>query len=258
MLFLLFSFTVDVSTCEPARKQRFMQSYNRKSVQENICFACAHKSESFQKLSYTELRLTNENKTHLRFKKGETIAKQGAFVTHILYLKKGLVKIYNEIDYKNNLILDIHKSGKLLGLSALYGSNVFRYSIAALEDSFICAIDKEVIERLVHNNGEFAANLLTSVNNDLQNMRDKLVSLSMKQLNGRLADALLYLAEDVYKSDSFPLSLTRKDLAEFSGMSTMSVVRTMQDFKKEGLIENSNHSLKIIDKPELKSLSING
>lgn len=235
-----------------------MNSNIDKNLRENICFACRSKAESFQKLSYTELRLTNENKTYLWFKKGETIAKQGAFVTHVLYLKKGLIKLYKEIDYKNNLIIAIHSSGKLMGLSSLFGNNVFQYSIAALDDSLICAIDKQVIEKLVHNNGEFAANLLSSVNTDLQHTRNKLVSLTMKQLNGRLADALLYLADNVYQSDRFTMNLNRKDLAELSGMSTMSVVRTLQDFKKDGLIENSNHALKIIDKETLKSLSING
>lgn len=235
-----------------------MHSSIDKNLQDNICFACTHKATSFKKLSYTELKLTNENKVHLRFKKGETIAKQGAFVTHVMYLKKGLVKLYKEINYKTNLILDIHQSGKMLGLSSLYGSNIFQYSIAALEDSLICAIDKQVVERLMKNNGDFAANLLTSVNEDLQNSRDKLVSLTMKQLNGRLADALLYLSDEVYHSDEFHLSLTRKDLAELSGMSTMSVVRTLQDFMKDGLIQNSNHHLKINDKEALRGISVNG
>lgn len=235
-----------------------MKPYNNKKHQENICFACPHQAVSFKELSYTELKLTNENKVHLQFKKGETIAKQGAFVTHVLYLKKGLVKVYKEIDPKTNLILDIHRSGKLLGLSSLFGSNVFQYSVAALENAIICAIDKQVIERLVKNNGDFAADLMESVNNDLQNSRNKLVSLSMKQLNGRLADTLLYLSDDVFSSDDFHLSLTRKDLAELSGMSTMSVVRTLQNFMKDGLIENANHEMKIKDKEGLKEISISG
>ena len=225
---------------------------------QNICFECVFKSESFKHLSYTELRLTNENKSLLRFKKDETIAKQGAFVTHIFYLKKGLVKIYREVNYKSNLITEVHRSGKLLGLSYLFGDNIFQYSIAALEDSVVCVIDKQVIERLIQNNGAFAASLLASANTDLQNARRKMETLTMKQLNGRLADALLYLSDDVFGEDSFHLSLSRKDLAELSGMSTMSVVRTMQEFIKDGLIENSNHTLEIKDKEGLKSLSVNG
>jgi CRP-like cAMP-binding protein len=232
---------------------------NQKYINEKqLCFNCQNKALSFEKLLYEELQEISENKVHLSFKKGETIAKQGAFVTHILYLKKGLVKIYKEVDYRSNLIYSIHQTGKLLGLSSLYGGGNFQYSIAALEDSFICAIDRSTVERLVKQNGDFAAKVLESVNFDLQLCRDKMVSLTMKQLNGRLADTLLYLSYDVYDSDEFHLSLSRKDLAEMSGMSTMSVVRTLQDFQKEGYIENENHTVKILNKKALHDLSQTG
>lgn len=110
-----------------------------------MCFSCKEKCDGFKELDYTELRLTSENKVYLHFRKGETIAKQGAFVTHILYLQSGMVKVYKEIDYKTNLIYDIFSSGKLLGLSSLFHSNQYQYSISAIEESDICAIDKKTI-----------------------------------------------------------------------------------------------------------------
>ncbi|WP_462279776.1 Crp/Fnr family transcriptional regulator [Salinivirga cyanobacteriivorans] len=226
--------------------------------EQQLCFSCKNKADSFEKLIYEELQEISQHKVHLQFKKGETIAKQGAFITHILYLKKGMVKLYKEVDYRSNLIFSIHRTGKLLGMASLFGSEHFQYSIAALEDSFVCAIDRKVVEDLIARNGKFAAKVLESVNLDLQLCRDKMVSLTMKQLNGRLADTLLYLSYDVYNKDEFELSLSRKDLAEMSGMSTMSVVRTLQEFQKEGYIENENHNIKIIDKKALHDLSQTG
>ncbi len=232
---------------------------NQKYINEKqLCQKCQNKAISFEKLHYEELEQISENKVHLQFKKGETIAKQGAFVTHVLYLKQGLVKIYKEVDYRSSLIFSIHQTGKLLGLASLFGNEYFQYSIAALEDSYVCAIDRKVIEKLIAKNGDFAAKVLESVNFDLQLCRDKMVSLTMKQLNGRLADTLLYLSYDVFDSDEFDLTLSRKDLAEMSGMSTMSVVRTMQDFQKEGYIENENHKIKILNKKALHDLSHTG
>lgn len=223
-----------------------------------MCFSCKEKCDGFKELDYTELRLTSENKVYLHFRKGETIAKQGAFVTHILYLQSGMVKVYKEIDYKTNLIYDIFSSGKLLGLSSLFHSNQYQYSISAIEESDICAIDKKTIEKLVKNNGDFAAELMKSINADLYNNREKTVSLTVKQLYGRLADTLLYLSDDVYHHEEFELNLSRKELADLSGMSTMSVVRTLQDFIKEGFIENHDHTITIKNKKGLATLSVNG
>ncbi|PLX22283.1 MAG: hypothetical protein C0599_06705 [Salinivirgaceae bacterium] len=232
---------------------------NQKYINEKqLCFNCQNKAISFEKLLYEELQEVSENKVHLAFKKGEIIAKQGAFITHVMYLKTGLAKIYKEVDYRSNLIYSIHKTGNLLGLSSLFGESNFEHSIAALEDSLVCAIDRGIIERLIKQNGDFASKVLENVNSDLQLCRDKMASLTMKQLNGRLADTLLYLSYDVYDSDEFNLSLSRKDLAEMSGMSTMSVVRTLQDFQKEGYIENENHMMKILNKKALHDLSQTG
>lgn len=212
----------------------------------------------YSKLDYTELHLASENKVQLRFKKGETIAKQGAFVTHVMYLLSGMVKVYKEIDDNTNLIYDIHAKGKMLGLDTLFQLNNYPYSIATVEDSHVCAIDKKVIEKLIHNNGTFAAEVLQSVNNDISNNREKTVSLTVKQLYGRLADTLLYLSDDVYEQEEFDLNLSRKELGDLSGMSKMSVVRTIQDFIKDGLIENHDHTFRIKNKQALASLSING
>lgn len=223
-----------------------------------MCMNCPAKSACFEKLTSEELQQVSDHKVHLHFKKGETIAKQGAFITHMLYLKKGLVKVYNEVDYRSNLIYSIHRTGKMLGLASLFGGAHFQYSIAALEDSFICAIDRKVIEQLLEQNGLFAAQVLQSVNADLLATRQKMVSLTMKQLNGRMADVLLYLADKVYGEDTFHLALSRKDLAEMSGMSTMSVVRTLQEFQKEKFISNSNHQVVIHNKKALLEMSQTG
>ena len=223
-----------------------------------ICRDCSFMASSFKYLSDKELDLINDNKVHLTFNKGETIVKQKGFVTHVLFVKKGLVKVYNEVDYRTNLIYSIHTSGAFLGLASLFGNNHYQYSISALEDSYICAIDREVFEKLMTENNAFAISILKTINSEVLLCREKMVTLTMKQLNGRLAETLLYLSNVVYNSLEFTLSLSRKDLAELSNMSTMSVVRTLQDFIKGGYIENDTHKMKILDKDKLFYISQNG
>jgi hypothetical protein len=45
------------------------------------------------------------------------------------------------------------------------------------------------------------------------------VSLASKHKEGRIADIIIHLAENVYHSNTFQLSLTRKELAEFASCS---------------------------------------
>ena len=219
------------------------------------CTDCDFKSSCFQQLNDEELFLTNESKVQVNYKKGETIAKQGAFVTHILYIKEGLVKAYRENEDNTNTIYNIFPKGSLIGLSALFQKEIFDYSVAALSNSRVCAIDRKVIQQIINDNNQFAVSVIKSLNEEISQLRNKMISLTLKQLHGRLADSILYLSDKVYQMDSFKLNLSRKDLAEYSGMSTMSVVRTMQKFIKEGIIEENKGVLSILNKSGLETLA---
>ena len=83
-------------------------------------------------------------------------------------------------------------------------------------------------------------------------------SLTHKQLNGRIASAFLYLSRQVFKSDSFNMILSRNELANFTAMSTMSAVRTINGFKKQGIITDKNGIIEIKDFEALEKISKSG
>lgn len=219
------------------------------------CAICKNKSFCFEQLELSELDFAEENRTELKFRKGETIAKQGAFVTHILFLQKGLAKLYKENEDGSNLILNIYAGKNLIGLPSLYGDVRMQYSVAALEESTICAIDKQVFEKLIEQNGRFAAAVIDTINKCTMMNFNKLVSLTQKQTHGRFADTLLYLSDEVFHKPRFQLSLTRKDLAEFTGLSVMSVVRVLKDFIQQNIIREEQGELEILNRKKLEQIS---
>ncbi|MFB6342966.1 Crp/Fnr family transcriptional regulator [Saccharicrinis sp. FJH62] len=226
--------------------------------QKKTCQECNTKSTCFKKLSILELEVANANRVELHYRKGENIAKQGSFVSQILYLQKGIVKVYMETGRESDMILNIFSEGSLIGLSGIFSEESMQYSVAALEDSIICAIDKKVIEDMVKNNGEFARSIIEDINRLTYYHFKKLIAATQKQLNGRMADALLHLSNDVYFSDDFNLALSRKELAELAGMSMMSAIRVIKDMQKNGIIEESNGYLLITDRQRLEEWSTYG
>lgn len=229
-----------------------------KDLANKSCMSCKDRSTCFSKLSDEELQSIDDNKVTLKYRKGEIIAKQGAFVPQILYLQKGLVKVYKEINDTENLVLTIFPSGSLVGLPSLYSNSKMEYTVSALVDSVVCALDKALFEEFIKVNGDFAASIISNMNNCLLYNFNKIVSLTHKQMNGRLAESLLFLSDMIYKSDEFELSLSRKDLAEFTGMSVMSVVRGIKDFKNSGMISDENGMFKILNREKLQKVSITG
>ena len=68
-----------------------------------------------------------------------------------------------------------------------------------------------------------------------------------KNVRGRIADVLLYLAENVYESQSFHQTLTRREMAELANTSTETVIRIFSEFKRENVISLQSKTVKILD-----------
>jgi len=82
--------------------------------------------------------------------------------------------------------------------------------------------------------------------------------MSRKQSYGRLADILFCLSARIYKTDSFDLLLSRKEIAELSGLSREKVIRVFKEFKESNLIEINGKTLKILDAEGLQKISDHG
>lgn len=224
---------------------------------EDRCLICKSKSSCFTQLKVEELGLVDNDRIEVNYKKDELICKQGSFATHISFLKKGLVKAYLEGKSKNH-ILSITSKGNLIGLPSLFGDPIFHYSVVAYEDSAICQIDINVFRKFIHENALFSAEIIKRINEDTINNYERFLSVTQKNIPGRFADVLLYFSEQVYQSTSFSLSLSRKDLAEFSSMSIESLSRAIKDFNDNNIISVKGKNFEIIDKARLTEISFHG
>jgi len=222
------------------------------------CMKCPKSSMCFQRLVPSELKFINENKTQLNYRKGENLCKQGAFASYIMYIMEGLIKIYLETSTEKNINVKILKNTDFIGLSSLYSDNTYICSAKALKDSTICLIDKESFKQLIKNNGEFASEIIKwHCKNEIQSY-DYIKSILSKQMYGRLAYALLYLTNKHFKGVDIFSYISRRDIAEFAGLSTESVVRLLNDLKNDKVIEVDGKIINVINPELLKKISIQG
>lgn len=221
----------------------------------NSCTVSNAKCICFDMLTEEEQELINKNSIEVKYKKGEVICKHGTFAPHVIYLKEGLAKIYLE-GLNDSLILKIITSGNLIGLTAIMeDNNVFHYSSMAYIDSKASLIDINVFRQIVKSNAEFANSVINILcENSLQTF-GRFFCLTHKQLYGRMADILLCLAERIFKENSFELNLSRKELAELTGMSTESVIRMLKKFKDDGIIKMEGKSVNIANYDLLRKIS---
>jgi CRP/FNR family transcriptional regulator, polysaccharide utilization system transcription regulator len=232
-----------------------MTESNPDFLPQSSCVTSAFDINCFSLLSNEEIAFLNSKAVTITYRKGETICKQGTFASNIMFLEKGLVKIYLEGNPKN-LILTITPSGHILGVPSIFeGNNVFLYSVTTYVESVVKMIDMAVFKQLLAQNASFAYRILNIMNENTSQMYGRFFCLTQKHLHGRLADILICLSGKIFKSLEFDLPLSRNDLGELTGMSTESVIRLMKELKDDGLIEISGKSIRLIDVPRLVKIS---
>ena len=201
----------------------------------------------FDHLTDEQNELIKKNQVIVEYKKGEIIAKQGTFTTHILYICEGLAKVYYE-DNNKNLILRIASGGSLIGLTSLpLSQNVFQYTASAYVDTTVKLIDINVVRQIIVENGKFASSIIDVLCDISIQKNARFFCLTHRQSYGKLADILLCLAGNIFKTEKFDLQLSRKELAELSGMSTESVIRTLKNFQDDGMIKIIGKTFEVID-----------
>ncbi len=211
------------------------------------CTVGKSNNNCFDFLTEEERDLINKNKVTVEYRKGEVIAKQGTFTTHILYLLDGLAKVYYEAGDRN-LILRIAPPGSLIGLTSLpLNQTVFQYTASAYVNTLVELIDINVVRQIVQQNAKFASGIIDALSEIAIQKNGRFFCLSHRQSYGKLADIILCLAGNIFKTTKFNLLLSRKELAELSGMSTESVIRTLKNFQDDGLISIKGKTFEVID-----------
>jgi len=221
-------------------------------------FICDIQAPCFLMLTPDEVELVRSSKTQVLFRKGDNLTKQGAFASYVLFIMKGLAKQYLEGEVNSNYNLRIIKPGEFIGLSAVFSKNIFNYSSLAITECQVFLIEKDTIAKVVKQNGLFAFNIIKRYCEQNADLFSNVQNLNYKQMNGRLADTLLYI--DSLKSENAEIFqlLSRKDIAEFAGISTESAVKLLKTFEKDGLIKLNDKDIKLLNYSALQEISKKG
>ena len=227
----------------------------KRSVNCGGCNDCNMKSPLFSLLNEEELALVNKDRFEVSYRPGEMIFKQGTASTHILMLTSGLVKLYLEGYNGKNLILKVVKPHQMFGGRGLFYDNRNYYTAASLDNTTVCFVNVENFKKCVRTNPDFAEKFIEHLNRTSVYILSRFVDLTQKQMPGRVADALLYLANDIYESNPFKVTLSRQDFAEMTSLSKESFIRILKEFKDEGLIVMNGDFIEIAKMDALKKIS---
>jgi len=226
--------------------------------QSKSCINYPQDWNNFENLTEAQLARVNETRFEAHFKAREVIFKQGSPTSNAIILADGIAKVHIEGYDGKNIILNIVKPKRLISGPGSYVDNRNYYSLTALTDVLACFIDLNVLKELILENNKFAEGYIKFVSQKSINIFNKLVSSTQKKMHGRLAEGLLFLANDIFETDKFDNILSRQELGELTNMTKESVVRVLKEFNDEKIINIESDSIEILDKARLRKIMISG
>lgn len=219
------------------------------------CSTCMYKSLLFDALDPNSLGAINTQKIHKSYSKGERICVEGERIDDLIYIHKGLAKLSKRGSDGTSQIISIAQPLDYIGLLSVFSNEKYKYSLTALEPTSVCFISLESIRNAIRTNGNFALEIVEKMSKAADEIIEIKCILSKANLKEKLAYILLYFAEEVYKSTTFTIPISRIEIAELVDMRTENIIRALSNFKKEGIISTKGQNVEILDMEALKSIN---
>lgn len=219
------------------------------------CEGCELKSLFFNSVTNSEIEAICTRKTEYQYKKGETIIRQGDEIKDFIYLKNGLVKLFRTDKCDREQIICFALPFDFVSLLSVFSAKEYNYSVTAIEDSTTCNISLGEIRSIADHNGKFVVNIIEKTSIATDRIILDFLDVKKKRLFGRIAYILLYFADKVYHSNVFELPVSRKEIADYIGMTVENVIRTLSDLRKDGILKINGPTIEIMDKERLSRIN---
>lgn len=224
------------------KKSEIMKKEFSKSIEGlNDFIASAKGIEDLKKLSHEhDVR---------PFRKKESIYTEDGYPRGVYFVVKGKVKTYKTHEQGKEFITGLYKEGDFFGYLALLEEGKYNDSAMTLEDSEVCLIPKDDFISLIYKNAEVSRKFIKMLSDNLQEKEEHLLKLAYNSVRKRVAEALVTLSNRYKKEgeQQFSMNISREDLANLAGTATETTIRTLSDFKEDGLIDIKGGTIAVMN-----------
>lgn len=195
-------------------------------------------------LEDSDLHVLARIASHASVARGSCILSEGQPARYFFNITRGVAKLYKSLADGRRQIIGFLRAGDFVGLAAerLYG-----FSAEALDDLTVCRFDRECFDRSLLDLPSLERRLLDVACHELVAAQNQMLLLGRKSATERLATFLLHWAErDRVGCDkqaagptTLALPMTRGDIADYLGLTTETVSRTLSGLRHDGLISGN-------------------
>ncbi|RLJ71332.1 CRP/FNR family transcriptional regulator [Hydrogenivirga caldilitoris] len=207
-------------------------------------------------LSEEELKFLDDNSVGLNVKKGTTIYSPEEKEEFLYFVKRGSVRLYKVDSNGKEITFAILGAGDIFGGISPYDRDMYGEFAVALEDTFICLVNKRVFFSRMSRNPTIMLRLNKFLGLMTYELELRIEELVAKPVLTRLASLLLRLQDRFGDPEGdIKLSLSHRELASLIGATREATTIALNELKDMGAIEIGRKKIKVISRKLLEELS---
>lgn len=195
----------------------------------------------------------------VRLQDGDVLFLKGDLGRKVYVIAKGVVRISIGSSDGREAILNHVKEGQIFGEIAAIGGGTRTADATAVGDVELLSLDHEPLIAFLMERPEACLRIMTTLCDRLRWVSDLLEDHRFLDAKARLAKRLLVLGrvfgEPVQNGTRISLKLSQKDLAGHVGITRERVNRFLQDWRRDGLIDNDRGYLILCDDVKMSDIA---
>lgn len=205
----------------------------------------------FKGLEDAQLERVAEISHEKNYERGESVFFEGDEATGFYVVAEGKIKIFKMSPDGREQILHIFGPGEPFGEVPVFHRQPFPANAVTMAQSTLLFFPRREFVDLVASTPSLALSMLAMLSLRLRRFASQVESLSLKEVPGRLAAHLVYLAEEQGRTDRVVLDIPKGQLASLLGTSPETLSRIFARMSEEGLIRVQGKEIELLDYEEL-------
>jgi len=211
----------------------------------------------FAGLTSQDLELVSQRVRQRRYRQGDTIFRRDDPGVALYIILSGKIKIHNDTADGGEIIITLLSAGDFFGELACIDGDERSADATTLELTELLMLTREDMHDIIQRHPRLGLNLLVTVAGRLRRTTEALQALSTLDVNGRVAQQLLTLAEqhgtETDEGTRIDVRLTQSDLAALVGASRESVNKVLGYYRRRKWVAvGDDHRLTVLDADQLQ------
>ena len=212
-------------------------------------------ADLFRHMDASAKKWASDNSVMTELKRRTSVYLPGDPADKIYLLKRGVVKISTLTDEGKEIVMAFLHPGDVFGELAVVDPSPRDHYAEIHEDALICIFSRRDFLKLMELYPDMAFRVTKLLGLRIRRLSNRVENLLFKSAHARLAQTLLEISKEYGVKDAdgilLTLKLSQQELGSLVGLSRESVNLCLSDFKRQGLVESSGRTLRLLNPEKL-------